>query len=207
MTAAAIHSYYHSPRSIWISKLVFRVFSVVFSIALIALCAVLDTSFSGMASAVLVPQAVVTFFMGNADIICILRRPGRFGVNPIAGIVVEILLVGGYIVGSIAFVFSSTRSYYNSDDNGRQANDLKIAGVTMGGLILAAHFALFVIACYETDLRYRLQPKAKAKSEATVVEQGIVLCYNCLQPVNSPMYKEPASPSLDEKSPEAYSRL
>ncbi|CAH0022554.1 unnamed protein product [Clonostachys rhizophaga] len=207
MTAAAIHSYYHSPRSIWISKLVFRIFSVVFCIAVIALCAVLDTSFSGAASAVLVPQAVVTFFMGNADIICILRRPGRFGVNPIACIVVELLLVGGYIVGTIAFVYSSTRSYYNSDDYGRLANDLKIAGVTMGGIVLAAHFALFVIACYETDLRYRLQPKAKAKGEAAVAEQGLVLCYNCRQPVNSPMYKEPESPSLDEKSPEAYGRL
>jgi hypothetical protein len=74
--------------------------------------------------------------MGNADIIFILRRPSRFGVNPIAGIVVELLLVGGYIVGTIAFVYSSTRSYYNSDDYGRLANDLKIAGVTMGGLVL-----------------------------------------------------------------------
>ncbi|KAL2139465.1 hypothetical protein VTI28DRAFT_5132 [Corynascus sepedonium] len=170
---------YVSPPTTWRTKLGLRVASMVFLVILCGLGGSLatDSRVDGdtLMIVVLAPAAIVTFIWDVAESICIWKRGGHRGIHPGAIVAidliawlgwafVDLLLVPYTIVLSSGYYVDQTyggNSYrYGEPEVSPEYEALlsEIQGKThaiaaFAVMTTAAHFALFVIACYETHIR------------------------------------------------------
>ncbi|KAK4213164.1 hypothetical protein QBC37DRAFT_483223 [Rhypophila decipiens] len=166
---------YTSPKGMWVTKLILRIFSIIFCITLAAL--------GGAMANTHIVDAIIFLIMGPPvfaalawDItegICILARGGHRGIHPGACVGVDLILWLGLtacttllgILGVGSGFFAYYYDYYDSlyfDDaygDGGVYNDLVNKGravLGLGATLILIHFVLFVMACYETNERNRL---------------------------------------------------
>ncbi|KAK4140580.1 uncharacterized protein C8A04DRAFT_14828 [Dichotomopilus funicola] len=173
---------YVSPLATWGTKLGFRATSIVCSIILAGLSGSLAANqqlYSALTLMIVIaPALIITFCWDIAEGVCILKRPGHRGIHPGAIVAVDLLAWLGWLVVDFFLITYELFAYDDYmdrvyDDNGyyryvphklspqEQAivNDVHAKGRAMmafGILITLAHFALFVIGCYETNIRNRM---------------------------------------------------
>ncbi|KAL1841000.1 hypothetical protein VTJ49DRAFT_7554 [Mycothermus thermophilus] len=159
-----------SPKSMWTTKLVFRVLQAVFAIASIGCVgSIASAGWWGWATLIVIlPQAGISLIWAVADAICIVARGGRRGIHPGACVAVDLLLWLGLVVGTAFLslwgiatdiVNSSSSSYsyyYGYDDDDYGVSESATTGkalIAFGALLTVLHFVSFVIACVETHQR------------------------------------------------------
>ncbi|KAL2162468.1 hypothetical protein VTH06DRAFT_7381 [Thermothelomyces fergusii] len=173
---------YVSPPGTWKTKLALRAASIVFLIILCALAGSLaaDSRLDGatLLIVILAPAAIVTFIWDVAEIICIWMRGGHRGIHPGAVVAIDLLAwLGWGLVDLLVIPYSIivTSDYYVTDhwrDDVYGYDELEadpeyaavLRDVHAKGRAIASfavlttliHFAVFVIACYETNIRNRM---------------------------------------------------
>ncbi|KAL2186966.1 hypothetical protein L209DRAFT_752783 [Thermothelomyces heterothallicus CBS 203.75] len=173
---------YVSPPGTWKTKLGIRAASIVFLIVLSGLAGSLaaDSRLDGTTLLIVVlgPAAVVTFIWDIAESICIWKRGGHRGIHPGAVVAIDLLAwLGWGLVDLLVIPYSIilTSDYYvanhwSDDEYGysepgadpeyeavlRDVHGKGRAVACFAVLTTIIHFAVFVIACYETHIRNRM---------------------------------------------------
>lgn len=119
---------YTSPGGMWVSKLILRIFSVIFCITLIALAGSMASQHvvDALLFIVMGPPVIVALAWDIAEGICILVRGGHRGIHPGACVGVDLILWLGLIasttilgllgLGSARFFFYYNSYYYDYYD-------------------------------------------------------------------------------------------
>ncbi|KAM7194180.1 hypothetical protein V8F20_008100, partial [Naviculisporaceae sp. PSN 640] len=168
---------YTSPKGMWVSKLILRIFSVILCITLAALGGAMANSHivDAVVFIVMGPPVFAALAWDIAEGICILARGGHRGIHPGACVGVDLILWLGLIactvilgligVGTNGFLYYYSSSYYDSYDfydyDMGLYSDMITKGRAMLGLascLIIVHFVLFVLACYETNVRNNMGP-------------------------------------------------
>ncbi|KAK4043902.1 hypothetical protein C8A01DRAFT_12614 [Parachaetomium inaequale] len=174
---------YVSPPGTWKTKLGLRASSIVFVIILAGLGGSLAAnprlSSTAWMMVALAPAVIVTFIWDIAEAICILKRSGNRGIHPGAIVGVDLLAWLGWAILDLFLAsygllraryliddYSGYDSYrYRYDPSKVTAEDAALekdvqargrAMVAFAIMTTLIHFALFVIGCYETNIRNRM---------------------------------------------------
>ncbi|KAK3305273.1 uncharacterized protein B0T15DRAFT_531800 [Chaetomium strumarium] len=175
---------YVSPPGTWRTKLALRAASVLFLIIIAgvggSLAATPRVEMTAVMLLVLVPALLATFIWDAAEAICIWKREGNRGIHPGAVVAIDLFCWLGWAVVDLFLVASGVTSRpryliedysgyddyrYTYDPSKVTPEDAQLEKDIMGkgealvafvSLTLIVHFVLFVIACYETNIRNRM---------------------------------------------------
>ncbi|KAH8887884.1 hypothetical protein GQ53DRAFT_843985 [Thozetella sp. PMI_491] len=169
---------YTSPKGMWVSKLILRIFQCVIALAVVGLAANLATGdvYTVYAIIIIGPVAGFAFCWAFAEGICILARGGHRGIHPGANVGLDLIiwlaltatlsLLG--IIGIAQstydlfdYIYSSSRYSYLYSDLLSSAAGKGQAILGLGSLLTLLHFTTFVIACYETNIRNSMGPQTQ----------------------------------------------
>ncbi|CAM1506543.1 Fc.00g061840.m01.CDS01 [Cosmosporella sp. VM-42] len=155
---------YTSPKGMWASKLSLRIVSMIFSIVLIGISTSMSSDGYDITPIVLmVPPAALALLWDFSESICLCVRGGHRGIHPGACVGLDLIIWLGFAIISILFGLFGYASYwyheaYRYDYYGNDYSSsltLNRADIAFGAVLTLIHFALFVIACYETNKRNR----------------------------------------------------
>ncbi|KAL2129891.1 hypothetical protein VTI74DRAFT_7166 [Chaetomium olivicolor] len=174
---------YVSPPGTWKTKAGLRGSSLVCLVVVAGLLGSLATNDRlsvTLTVVVLVPPLVAVFIWNVAELICILKRGGNRGIHPGAIVAIDLIiwlgwgLVDLYLIGSgittrARYMIEDYSGYdgyrYRYDPSKVNDEDKTLeqevvakgqAMVAFATLLVIFHFVLFVMACYETNIRNRM---------------------------------------------------
>ncbi|KAH7170653.1 hypothetical protein EDB81DRAFT_174700 [Dactylonectria macrodidyma] len=144
-----------SSNGMYATKLVLRIFSMISAIVLIGISASVAVSWDYVALVILVPPAGVALIWDVAESICLCARRGHRGIHPGAIVGVDLILWLGYIVAVVFFgiIWGANGDYYYSYYYSSSTNYRALIG--FGAVEVILHITLFIIGCYETNVRNR----------------------------------------------------
>ncbi|KAK3395074.1 hypothetical protein B0H63DRAFT_462628 [Podospora didyma] len=176
---------YTSPTGMWVTKLILRILSIIFCIAIFGLSGSLSSIgyVDILVLVVATPPVGIAICWDIAEGICILARGGHRGIHPGACVGMDLIIWLGLIASdtllgflglstdlnnilrcrssySSSYYYDSYSYYYNCGSLSRLDREEVLGkGKAIVGLLavlIIIHFTLFVIACYETNVRNRL---------------------------------------------------
>ncbi|KAH8900352.1 hypothetical protein GQ53DRAFT_835421 [Thozetella sp. PMI_491] len=173
---------YVSPSCTWVTKLILRLLTAIFSLSGAAIAGKLYTGdvYSHVVLVVNGTPFVCSLLWSILDIICIIARGGHRGIHPGANVALDLLLwltLGGTTVttGVLGITAEHDNTFFDSDIprkgssyysqlDAAVSNGLGI--LTIGAILTILHFITFVIACCETKIRRRLKSQKAAAAPA-----------------------------------------
>ncbi|KAK4235108.1 hypothetical protein C8A03DRAFT_18098 [Achaetomium macrosporum] len=175
---------YVSPPGTWRTKLALRAASVLFLIIIAgvggSLSATPRVEMMAIMLLILVPALLATFIWDIAEAICIWKREGNRGIHPGAIVAVDLFCWLGWAVVDLFLGASGLASrpryliedysgyddyHYTYDPSKVTPEDAQLekdiigkgrALVAFTSFTMIVHFVLFVIGCYETNIRNRM---------------------------------------------------
>ncbi|KAH7162764.1 hypothetical protein B0J13DRAFT_536913 [Dactylonectria estremocensis] len=144
-----------SSKGMYATKLVLRILSMISAVVLIGISASVAVSWDYGPLVILVPPAGVAFIWDVAESICLCTRRGHRGIHPGAVVGVDLILWLGYIVAVVLFgiIWGVNDDYYYSYYYSSVTNYRALIG--FGAVEIILHLTLFIIGCYETNVRNR----------------------------------------------------
>jgi len=161
-----------SPRNMWLSKVIFRILSAIFSIVIIGLSAYIGTKWSSAGYdagplVIMLPPACVGLIWDLGELVAVLVRGGHRGTHPGAvvaldlvlwlGFIVAVVFYGLYYLGDIYYYGSYWYEYESLSDIGETIIMSRVI-LALGSIEVAIHLLLFIFGCYETSIRNRTTP-------------------------------------------------
>merc|ERR1712000_484682 len=158
-----------SPRNMWLSKVIFRILSAIFSIVIIGLSAYIGTKWSSAGYdagplVIMLPPACVGLIWDLGELVAVLVRGGHRGTHPGAvvaldlvlwlGFIVAVVFYGLYYLGDIYYYGSYWYEYESLSDIGETIIMSRVI-LALGSIEVAIHLLLFIFGCYETSIRNR----------------------------------------------------
>ncbi|KAK1753922.1 hypothetical protein QBC47DRAFT_414843 [Echria macrotheca] len=171
---------YLSPRRTYLTKLALRLTSILTATIVIALSATILNRGGVPAAqsflfALVSPPAFLGLAWSLAEAICIVRRAGHRGIHPGACVALDLIIWLAMLALTVVFglyiEISEPESLLGDDDRDdyrsgrvtaglldtvRQIETQAIAVLVFAAFLIATHFAAFVVACRETNLRNRM---------------------------------------------------
>ncbi|KAK4209036.1 hypothetical protein QBC37DRAFT_324681 [Rhypophila decipiens] len=137
-----------SPLGMYTTKFALRVIQFVLSVAMVGLVgSTMQAGFLGVGILIVsAPATIVSMCWSLSEMICIYVRGGHRGIHPGACVAVDLLLWLAFIGATAMLSLSQTL-----DDAVAKGKAL----IGLGATLVILHFATFVIACYETNVRNR----------------------------------------------------
>ncbi|KAI6779632.1 uncharacterized protein J7T54_008250 [Emericellopsis cladophorae] len=164
-----------SPRNMWLSKVIFRILSAIFSIVIIGLSAYVGTKWSdgyggyygGSPLVIMLPPACVGLIWDLGEMVAVLVRGGHRGTHPGAVVALDLVLWLGFIVAVVFYALYYMGDIYYYGSYWYEYESLSEIGETiimsrvilaLGSIEVAIHLLLFIFGCYETSIRNRRTP-------------------------------------------------